>query len=519
MDLPPAPFVPDAARAGADGAALDLAGLRQTRQATCASQAAEVRWVARIAARCRAEVHERALALGDTHLDVDAQDFADALAVDTVGCALGVSKSEAAALVDLADRLSVLPAVWDAWQAGLLDSSRVRVLARATDVLDDATAHAVARHVLASAGGAPWQGPAPRSWRAQVERAVVHADAAAAERRRAAAVAARRVRAWAEGDGTGVLQLHADAADIALADQVVTDLALAWPPTDPDGVRLSMDQRRADALIGLFRAVRDGSLAHDSDRGALAGQAAGQPSGPAAGSGFAPAPGSGFAPAVVAGSGLPRVPVRRVHDLGLVLHADTLFGDGPAADEPGQLRGLGRPAVLAPGSARTLARRQLRDGTSVQVLVVDATGSLARVVRVDGTVCRSRTSLTAAVRQLLAEAPELQADGHDPTEAIARHVRADAPTCSFYDCPRRARSCDLDHDTPWPRGPTSVTNLDPKCRRHHNAKTLGAAGTTLTAGPGTGARTVHWTLPAGVRATTSPEPLPGVRPRPTRFAG
>ena len=83
-------------------------------------------------------------------------------------------------------------------------------------------------------------------------------------------------------------------------------------------------------------------------------------------------------------------------------------------------------------------------------------------------------------------------------------MHAAAPTCSFYDCPRRARSCDLDHDTPWPRGPTSVTNLDPKCRRHHNAKTAGVFKTKLTTGPGAGRRSVRWTLPAGIQVTTSP---------------
>jgi hypothetical protein len=117
--------------------------------------------------------------------------------------------------------------------------------------------------------------------------------------------------------------------------------------------------------------------------------------------------------------------------------------------------------------------------------------------------------LIAAVRQQLTSAPPWQSDVNDPSEAIARHVRAEEPTCSFYDCPRRARSCDIDHDTPWPRGPTSVGNLDPKCRRHHNAKTLGVARTMLTAGPGTGPRTVHWTLPTGIQVTTAPELLPG----------
>jgi hypothetical protein len=216
------------------------------------------------------------------------------------------------------------------------------------------------------------------------------------------------------------------------------------------------------------------------------------------------------------------VRVRRVHDLGLVLHADTLFGDGPAAEDPAQLRGLGRPAILAPGSARTLARQQLRNGTGVQVLVVDATGALERVVRLDRDTaehCGSREALVAAVRQRLAAEPPSQSDVHDPSEAIARHVRAEAPTCSFYDCPRRSRSCDLDHDTPWPRGPTSVANLDPKCRRHHNAKTVGVVQTTLTAGPGTGRRSGRWRLPGGLEITTAPEPLPGTRLQPLPAAG
>jgi hypothetical protein len=156
----------------------------------------------------------------------------------------------------------------------------------------------------------------------------------------------------------------------------------------------------------------------------------------------------------------------------------------------------------------------------VQVLVVDDTGAVQHVVRLDKDTaqkCGSRDALVTAVRQQLATLPPLQVDSHDPTEVIARHVRAAAPTCSFYDCPRQARSCDLDHDTPWPRGPTSVANLDPKCRRHHNAKTFGVMQTRLTAGPGAGPRTVHWTLPCSLRVTTSPEPLPGTRtqPRPT----
>ena len=527
MDLPPTVDPPGAAASGAESAqARRLAEGRAINREFCAVGAARVGWVGQLVADVRDEVRERMLALGDADLDVDAQELADRMCVDSVMGALGVGKYEATSLVNLSDRLVVLPEVRDAWSAGVLDAGRARVLANATEVLDDATARNVARELIASVGKGPWDSPAPRQWRTQVQDAVVRADPAAAEKRRAASVAARRVRSWPEGDGSAVLAVHAGDADIALADEVINDLARAWPAADPDGVRLSMDQRRADALIGLFRTVRNGSLADPPDCDRDAGSASG------AGSAFgidhsgdrADRNDAAVAPGPLAGVRLPRVPVRRVHDLGVVLHADTLFGDGPAAQETGQLRGLGQPDVLAPGSARDLARKQLAEGVGVQVIVVDDTGAVEHVVRLDRDTaehCRSRQALVSAVRQKLADGLALQVAGHDPTEAIARHVRAAAPTCSFYDCPRQARSCDLDHDTPWPRGPTSVTNLDPKCRRHHNAKTLGVVRTSLNAGPGAGPRTVHWTLPSGIQVTTSPEPLPGtaIRPTPTPLAG
>lgn len=454
-------------------AAAVVAALRASRLAVTTAQAEELRWVARLAGQCRREARERVPDPGLHDVDV----LAESLAVDAVVCALGISRTAAAELVDLSSRLTeVLPAALDAWSDGVLDGSRARVLARATEVLDDDTARHVVRQLLPSAGAAPWEGPSPRRWRAMVERAVVRADAAAAARRREAALAARRVRAWAEGDGTGVLQLRADVADITLADEVVSDLARALPAVDTDGVARTMDQRRSDALVAVFRAIRDGGS-------------------------------------------LPRVPVRRVHDLGLVLHADTLFGDGRGADDTAQLRGLGQPAVVDPVSARRLARRQLDQGDAVQVLVVDATGAVERVVRLDSDAaesCRSREALVTAVRQAVRVAPPVVVDAYEPTEAIARHVRAEAPACSFYDCPTRARACDLDHDTPWPRGPTSVTNLDPKCRRHHNAKTTGLARTRVRAGPGAGPRQVAWSMIGGIRVTTAPDALPGTGEPPFR---
>jgi hypothetical protein len=66
-----------------------------------------------------------------------------------------------------------------------------------------------------------------------------------------------------------------------------------------------MDQRRVDAFFDVFRRIRDGE-------------------------------------------GLPTAPVRRQRELGLVLNADTFFEDGPAAEDPGEVRGPGGSAPIDP---------------------------------------------------------------------------------------------------------------------------------------------------------------------------
>jgi hypothetical protein len=450
MDLPPTIDPPGASASGVESAQVRrLAAGRAINREFCAIGAARVRWVGQLVADVRDEVRQRVLGLGDTELDVDAEEFAHRMCVDTVMGALGVGTYEAARLVNLSDRLAVLPEVGTpgrpaSWTPpGCLPGAGAGVGDGGAGRLHRPSRRARAhrhgwRGPVASAGPTPGAHPGGGS---------------------------RRVRSWSEGDGLAVLAVHADKSEIAMADQVITDLARAWPATDGDGVRLSMDQRRADALMGLFRAVRDHSLAD------------------------APAPrtaaGSAFTPAVEPGTRLPRVAVRRVHDLGLVLHADTLFADGPAVDATGQQRGLGRPDADDPDSARTLARKQLRDGTGVQVLVVDDTGAVEHVVRLDrdtAEYCRSREALVAAVREQLATAPPLEVDTHDPSEAIARHVRAAAPTCSFYDCPRQARSCDLDReDEPVPL-PLAMTPRGREARRR-SPISIPRAGATTTPRP------------------------------------
>ncbi|MGN6301179.1 MAG: DUF222 domain-containing protein [Angustibacter sp.] len=394
------------------------------------------------------------------------------LAETEIAATLGVSLAAAGHLLALAQRLStVMPGVLSALAEARIDVPRVRVLVEATDALDDATAARVATELVSALDTQVWDGPSPRAWKARVHKAVVRADQHAAHRRRQRALQQRHVRTWAETDGIAVLQVRADATHISLIEQVLTDLAAQLPDADPTtGEVVTFDQRKVDALTDLCRRIAD-----QDDTTAL-----------------------------------PSVPVRRVHDLGLVLHTDTLFDTGPRKASLGELRGLGAPTPLDATSARDLAVTQLRHGTAVQVLVVDDTGALTQVARLtDPTVADSRDTLVEAVQASLAHPPPTSTDRYRPTTAITRQVVAETPTCSSYDCPRPARRCDLDHDDPWPRGPTSVSNLDPKCRRHHQPKTHGLVRSILRTGPGRGPRHVTWTLRNGLVITTRPQPLPG----------
>jgi hypothetical protein len=92
-------------------------------------------------------------------------------------------------------------------------------------------------------------------------------------------------------------------------------------------------------------------------------------------------------------------------------------------------------------------------------------------------------------------------------------VRARAPRCEWPACGRRAchdnltgdtPACDLDHDQPWPYGPTSAFNLVPLCRRHHRIKQLSWTKHRRPDG------SIRWTSPTG-RTWTTPAPHPTVR--------
>ena len=213
------------------------------------------------------------------------------------------------------------------------------------------------------------------------------------------------------------------------------------------------------------------------------------------------------------------MPVRRERELGLVAHLDTFFGTGPAAKDPGEVRGLTGQAFLDPVTTREQAHAMAATGAT-NVLLVDPAGVLhpdraathRTARRLDpATTQRGRPArldrATSATSATCGDLPALSTDTYAPTVAITEQVRARNPRCTAYDCPTRAHRCDLDHDVPWPRGPTEVDNLAPRHRRHHELKTRGLVATRLNQDG-----SVEHTMLTGLAVTTRPEPLPGYAP-------
>jgi hypothetical protein len=86
---------------------------------------------------------------------------------------------------------------------------------------------------------------------------------------------------------------------------------------------------------------------------------------------------------------------------------------------------------------------------------------------------------------------ELSTNRYHPTAAMAEQVAALDGTCQAPGCTVPADRCDLDHEIPWPAGPTTLRNPQRRHRRHHNHKTRGSwkahpepGGRSRAAGPG-----------------------------------
>lgn len=295
-----------------------------------------------------------------------------------------------------------------------------------------------------------------------------------------------------------VIEATLDAEAAAMVDTALTLLAdaardAAARAGAPDG--RSHDQRRADALTGIFAAILNGTplpqLLHQfapapggfSPAQAQPGAAQPQPGAAGevgevdepeaspfrAGPGFVPPP---AVPAWWQPPALPSQQRRRPH-LVITVHASTLTGD---SDLAGELAGYGAVTAQA---ARDIARQA-------------ATADLIILGQPPGPRGSSGVG------------------SYRPGDRLVKDVIARNPTCRAPGCRRRAEQCDLDHVVPYARGgTTTVENLISLCR-HHRLKTH--SGWRLTqhpAEPGETTGTIEWTSPAGRTYLAPPDDRPG----------
>ena len=261
------------------------------------------------------------------------------------------------------------------------------------------------------------------------------------------------VRPLPDGMGEFTAILTADGLmTVSTALDAMADAA-GDPPGTPPAERRSTDQRRADALVGVFRSFLDGEVPWGSEhQPACTGAAARR----------------GDASAAPTGSGTSRPGKRhgrRTH-LDVTVPLSTLLA---IDDAGGELAGYGPiPADLARAIAATA--RQVRILTTT-----DDTGT-----------CR-HLGATRAYR---------------PFRRLAAYVIARDRTCRFPGCRRHAARCDLDHTIPWPDGPTCQCNLAALCRRHHRMKHEYGWQLEWLGDPTTSDATLQWTSPLNRRYRT-----------------
>jgi hypothetical protein len=194
-----------------------------------------------------AELGRRRGVMDDPGLDRDpSRELSAEFASNEVALALTLTQCAAEWWLSLAVSMSRrLPATWSALSEGTIDLARAKLIDLWTTPLDDDLARAVERKVLVRAGH-----QTTGQLRASLQRAVLSADPAAAERRRTEAEKNARVELSGEESGTAELAGHfLPAAQASAAWARISALAEAMKGNGAGG---GIDLLRAQVFIGLL---------------------------------------------------------------------------------------------------------------------------------------------------------------------------------------------------------------------------------------------------------------------------
>jgi hypothetical protein len=175
-------------------------------------------------------------------------------AADEIAAALAVSRRGGQNLVNLALDLRSHPEVAHTLSSGAITARKAQTLLRDVDHLDRDAAAQVLDAVLPQAPSLT----VPQL-RAAMRRAELVVDPAAAERRHGAACRERGVRMIPAPDAMAWISAFLPAADAMTVLSAVDALAATGAPEDARTV----DQRRADALVDVCRAVLDTGVGPD----------------------------------------------------------------------------------------------------------------------------------------------------------------------------------------------------------------------------------------------------------------
>jgi hypothetical protein len=175
-------------------------------------------------------------------------------AADEIAAALAISRRGGQNLVDLALDLRSHPEVAHTLSSGAITVRKAQTLLRDVDHLDPDAAAQVLDAVLPQAPSLT----VPQL-RAAMRRAELAADPAAAEKRHGAACRERGVRMIPAPDAMAWISAFLPAVDAMTVLSAVDALAAVGAPEDARTV----DQRRADALVDVCRAVLDTGVGPD----------------------------------------------------------------------------------------------------------------------------------------------------------------------------------------------------------------------------------------------------------------